>query len=224
MPNLGMIMPKLGMSRSTALSRPKSASNARRASLADALFTGTQQRVLALLFGHPGRSFYATELIGLAGAGSGAVQRELARLSQSGLITAQPLGNQKHYQANTASPVFAELSAIVQKTFGLAEPLRAALAPLAKRIGAAFVYGSVAKQQDTASSDVDLMIVSDTVTYPDLYSALESVSQRLGRTVSPTIYTHKELAKRIKSGESFVTRVLEQPKIWLIGSEDDLAV
>lgn len=224
MPNLGMIMPNLGMSRSAIASRTKAGGVARHVSLADALFTGTQQRVLALLFGQPGRSFYATELIGLAGAGSGAVQRELARLSQSGLITAQAVGNQKHYRANAASPVFEELSAIVQKTFGLAEPLRAALAPLAKRISAAFVYGSVAKQQDTASSDVDLMIVSDGLTYPDLYSSLEDVSQRLGRTVNPTLYTHKELAKRVKSGESFVTRVLEQPKIWLIGGEDELAV
>ncbi|HEU5295788.1 MAG TPA: nucleotidyltransferase domain-containing protein [Burkholderiaceae bacterium] len=212
------------MSRSITTARAKAAAAARHTSLADALFTGTQQRVLALLFGQPGRSFYATELIGLAAAGSGAVQRELARLSQSGLITAHAVGNQKHYRANAASPVFEELSAIVQKTFGLAEPLRAALAPLAKRITAAFVYGSVAKQQDTASSDVDLMVVSDSVSYPDLYATIESASQRLGRTVNPTIYTRKELTKRIKSGESFVTRVLEQPKVWLIGSEDDLAV
>jgi predicted nucleotidyltransferase len=219
-----MIMPNLGTSRTPVASKAKASAAKRHVSLGDALFTGTQQRLLALLFGQPGRSFYATEIIGLAGAGSGAVQRELARLQQSGLITVQPVGNQKHYRANTASPVFAELSAIVQKTFGLAEPLRAALAPLAKRISAAFVYGSVAKQQDTASSDVDLMIVSDGLSYSDLYSALEDVSQRLGRTVNPSIYTHKELARRVKSGESFVTRVLEQPKIWLIGGEDDLAI
>jgi predicted nucleotidyltransferase len=102
--------------------------------------------------------------------------------------------------------------------------LRAALAPLAQRIAAAFVYGSIAKKQDTASSDVDLMVVSDDLAYPDLYATLEAVSQRLGRTVNPTLYTRKELAKRVKSGESFVARVLEQPKIWLIGGEDDLAV
>lgn len=225
MPNLGMIMPNLGTRRSpSSASKAKAAAATRHTSLADALFTGTQQRVMSLLFGQPGRSFYANELIGLVGAGSGAVQRELARLSQSGLITAHVIGNQKHYRANPASPVFEELSAIVQKTFGLAEPLRAALAPLAKRISVAFVYGSVAKQRDTASSDVDLMVLSDSLNYPDLYTALENVSQRLGRTVNPTIYTHKELAKRIKSGEAFVTRVLEQPKIWLIGDEADLAV
>lgn len=216
-------MPNMGTKRLAVPAKRKSAT-APRASLADALFTGTQQRVLALLFGQPERSYYATEIIGLAKAGSGAVQRELARLSQSGLITAQAVGNQKHYRANPASPVFAELSGMVQKTFGLAEPLRAALAPLASRISAAFVFGSIAKQQDTASSDVDLMIVSDSLAYSDLYATLESVTQRLGRTVNPTIYTRKELAKRIKSGESFVTRVLEQPKIWLIGGEDDLAV
>ena len=219
-----MIMPNLGMKQPSTRADKRKPPVARGANMADALFTGTQQRVLALLFGQPERSYYATEIIGLAGAGSGAVQRELARLSQSGLITTQSVGNQKHYQANRASPVFAELSAMVQKTFGLAEPLRAALAPLAKRISAAFVYGSIAKQTDTASSDVDLMIVSDSLAYSDVYATLESVSQRLGRTVNPTIYTHKELAKRIKGGESFVTRVLEQPKIWLIGGEDELAV
>jgi len=90
--------------------------------LADALFSGTQQRVLGLLFGQPERSFYATELIALAGAGSGAVQRELARLAQSGLVTVQPLANRKHYRANPASPIYTELCAIARKTIAAAEP------------------------------------------------------------------------------------------------------
>ncbi|MFN0313956.1 MAG: transcriptional regulator [Burkholderiales bacterium] len=197
---------------------------ARAASLVDALFSGTQQRVLAWLFGQPERSFYATELIGLAGAGSGAVQRELARLAQSGLITARAVGNQKHYQANPAAPIYVELCGIVQKTVGLAEPLRDALAPLAARIRAAFVYGSVAKREDTASSDIDLMLISDDLAYSDLYGALEAVSNRLGRTVNPTIYTPQELAKRVKRKDSFTIRVLAQPKIWLVGSEDAIGL
>lgn len=196
----------------------------RPASLADALFSGTQQRVLAWLFGQPERSFYATELIGLAGAGSGAVQRELARLAQSGLVTARAIGNQKHYQANPEAPIYAELCGIVHKTVGLAEPLREALAPLVARIRAAFVYGSIARREDTALSDIDLMLISDDLAYPDLYAALEAVSQRLGRTVNPTIYTQQELARRVKRKQAFATRVLAQPKLWLIGGEDALGV
>lgn len=101
--------------------------------------------------------------------------------------------------------------------------MRQALAPLAPSIRAAFVYGSVARRQDTASSDIDLMLVSDDLGYPDLFGALETVSQRLGREVKPTIYSRKELSKRIARGDGFVKRVLTQPRIWLIGSDDDLA-
>lgn len=192
--------------------------------LSDALFSTTQQRVLGLLFGQPDRSFYATEMIGLAGVGSGGVQRELARLAQSGLVTVRPVGNQKHYQANPKAPIYAELCGIVRKTFGMAEPLRFALAPLAVPIKCAFVFGSVAKRQDTATSDIDLMVISDSLGYADIFAALEAASTQLGRTVNPTIYSMKELTKRMKQGEAFVTRVLEQPKLWLIGGDDDLRV
>lgn len=213
-------MPKMGTKRSSPVRKePKPAHS----SLADALFAGTQQRLLALLFGQPHRSFYANELIGLANAGSGAVQRELARLVQSGLLTVTSVGSQRHYQANPASPIYAELCAIVQKTVGLAEPLREALAPLAGKIRAAFVYGSVAKRQDTASSDIDLMLLSDELTYGDTYLALEEASARLARTVNPTVLTSAEFRKRLKAKEAFLTRVLAQPKIWLIGGDDDLA-
>ena len=98
------------------LIRPKLGRAQFDATLADALFTRTQQRLFGLLFGHPARSYYVTELIALAGTGSGAVQRELARLVGSGLITVRPIGNQKHYQANPESPLFHELSSIARKT------------------------------------------------------------------------------------------------------------
>jgi predicted nucleotidyltransferase len=194
----------------------------REGSLADALFSTTQQRVLGLLFGQPERSFYATELIGLARAGSGAVQRELARLESSGLVTVRRLGTQKHYQANPDSPLFGELTGIARKTVGLAEPLREALAPLAPRVIAAFVYGSVAKRRDTAASDIDLMVVSDSLTYAEVFGALEPLTAKLGRTINPTVYSRRELARRRKEDNGFVTRVLAQPKVWIIGTEDDL--
>jgi predicted nucleotidyltransferase len=210
-------MPKMG------ISKKRTVRARRQQSLADALFSTTQQRVLGLLFGQPSRSFYATELIALTGAGSGAVQRELVRLEQSGLATVRRLGAQKHFQANPDSPLFAELCSIMRKTVAVAEPLREVLAPLAPRIVAAFVYGSVAKSADTASSDVDLIIISDGVTYADAFAALEPISTRLGRQVNPTVYTRREFAKRIKDRNAFMIRVLAQPKVWLIGTEDDLA-
>jgi predicted nucleotidyltransferase len=189
----------------------------------DALFAKVQQRVLGVLFGNPRRSFYANEVIGLARSGTGAVQRELTRLEGAGLVTVTRVGKQKHYQANTASPVFEELRVLVLKTSGLADVLREALVPLARNVRAAFVYGSIAKGEDTAASDIDLMVISDRLTYADLFEALEEASTRLGRKVSPTIYSSKELSKRVKQDNAFVTRVLAQPKVWLIGNESDLA-
>ena len=215
-PILGSKMPIMGMKAKTPPAVPHT-------SLSDALFSNTQQRVLGYIFGQPERSFFATELIGLAGGGSGAVQRELKRLEESGLVTVTRLGNQKHYQANPQSPIYVEMCGIVQKTVGLAEPLRAALMPFAKKIAASFVYGSVAKRSDTAQSDIDVMVLSDTLEYADLFGALEQAATALGRTINPTIYTRQEFAKRIKQKNVFLTRVLAQPKVWLIGDEHELA-
>ncbi len=211
-----MIVPILG---GKTVSRRSS-----RKSLADALFTKTQQRVLRVLFGQPDRSFYASELIRDAGTGSGAAQRELARLEESGLIVARRIGNQKHYQANAASPLYLELRNIVLKTVGLAEPLRDALKPMASDIRAAFVYGSVAKASDQAASDIDLMVVSDKLSYGDVFGALDKVSRNLGRNVNPTVYSAAEFSKRAKNENAFITRVLNGPKVWVIGTENDLPV
>jgi predicted nucleotidyltransferase len=211
-----MIMPILGKHQGPLRTRRKS--------LADALFTRTQQRVMRVLFGQPQRSFYATELIRDAGTGSGAAQRELAKLEGSGLIVAQRIGNQKHYQANTASPLYSELRSIVLKTVGLTEPLRDALKPLSSYVRAAFVFGSVAKATDQSASDIDLMIISDRLTYGEVFGVLESVTRTVGRKVNPTLYTAAEFSKRAQTENAFVTRVLEQPKLWVIGSEGDLPV
>ena len=192
------------------------------AGIANALFPKVRQRVLSVLFGNPGRSFYANEVIALALSGTGAVQRELAALSEAGLLTITKQGNQKHYQANALTPVFSELRGLIMKTMGLADVLRTALAPLALQIDAAFVYGSVAKQQDNASSDIDLLVVSPDLGYADVFGALESATNSLARKVNPSLYTSADLVKRIKQKNAFVTRVLQQPKIWLIGNEDQL--
>lgn len=209
---MGIIVPNMGTKTiKRKLLKPTS--------LADTLFSSTQQRVLGRLFGQPDRSFYATELIA-AGGGSGAVQRELARLEASGLVESSRIGNQKHYQANRQSPIFEELRGIVLKTFGVADVLRETLAPLADRIAMAFIYGSVASGADTAKSDIDVMLIGDEISYPDVLEVLAPCEKRLGRAVNPTIYSKKELKKKQAAGNSFLERVLNQPRIVLMGADD----
>lgn len=186
--------------------------------LADALFTPVQQRVLALLFGHPERSFRSAEVIALADSGTGAVHRQLVRLAETGLIKVSHHGNQKLYQANADSPVFAELHGLVIKTIGLAGPLEAALEPFRERIQAAFVYGSIAKGSDTARSDVDLMVICDDLAYSDLYDALQEAEATLGRPVHVSLATEAEWKRKLAEGNAFVTKIQAQPKIPLIGS------
>jgi predicted nucleotidyltransferase len=190
--------------------------------LGDALFGKTQRRVLGLLFGDAERSYFANELVRLAGSGTGAVHRELAALEAAGLISATRVGNQKHYRANRASPIFEELRGIVLKTFGVAGVLRDALAPVAPKISAAFVYGSLAKGTDTAASDIDLMIVSDDVSYSQVLELGAQAERRLGRKVNPTVFSHAEWRKKLDDGSAFANRVIAQPKIFVIGSEDAL--
>ena len=193
-----------------------------RTGIADALFSTTQQRVLALLFGQPKRSFFTNELIGLVGAGSGVVQREIRRLVESGLVLSTNIGTQKHYQANPAAPIFKELRSIVTKTLGPAEVLRSALAPLGDVVRLALIYGSVAKGNDTAHSDIDLLIVSDTLTLEQVYATLTSVEQQLGRRVSPTLYSVADFRRRQSKGNAFLTKVLAGTVIRLTEDHDDL--
>lgn len=191
-------------------------------SIGDALFTKTQQQVLRLLFGQPGRSFYANEIVRYAGLGIGTVQRELARLSEVGLLVVTRQGNQKHYQANAASPIFEELRGIVVKTFGVAEVLKDVLLPFADKIQVAFIYGSVAKGSDTAGSDIDLMLIAKGLSYTALMARLGEIEAQLGRAVNPTLYSLAELNRKRKEDNAFVVRVLQQPKIILMGSMDDI--
>ena len=209
-PILGVIIPNVGLLQTSP------------AGLSDALFAKTQRRVLGVLFGNPDRSFFSNEIVRMAESGIGAVHRELAALEAAGLVMATRIGNQKHYQANRASPIFEELRSIVVKTFGVADVLREALAPLAGKIQAAFIYGSVAKGSDTASSDIDLMVISDKVGYSDLFALTTAAEQRLGRKVNPTVYTPHELRQKVAEQNAFATRVLDQAKIFVTGSEDDL--
>ena len=188
--------------------------------LADALFTTTQQRVLALLFGQPDRSFFVTEIIDLADLGRGTIQRELSRLAECGLATVFRVGNQKHYQANRGSPLFGELCSIIRKTVGLKTPVLAALQGVSEQITLALIYGSIAKRQETAASDIDLLLVSNTLTLEAAYTALAPAEKQLDRRVNPMLYTSSEFQRRRTSRTGFLTRILQDSHLVLMGSID----
>jgi len=192
-------------------------------SLSNALFSKVQQRVLALIFGQPERSFYTSEIKRNVNSGTGAVERELSRLQRSGLVSIERIGNQKHYRANRQSPIFAELHSLVIKTVALTEPLRKSLEPYSDKIKAAFVYGSVAKGTDTARSDIDLMVIGDELSYSDLYAALQDVENALGRKVSPKFLSLKDWRRKASDKGSFISKVNVLPKIFVFGSEKDLS-
>ncbi len=210
-PNSGVIIPDMGNIESS-FSEPTS--------LSEVLFSGVQQRVLGVLFGQPDRSFYANEIAKLGNTGRGALQRELERMTSSGLITMTAIGHQKHYQANRDSPIFHELRGIVLKTFGLSDVIRQALSGHAAAIEHAFIYGSVARGADTASSDIDLMVIAEGLRYSELFESLAKAEETLGRKVNPTLYSRKAFTKKAQADNQFVSRVLEQPRIVLIGDED----
>ncbi|MBE0597109.1 MAG: nucleotidyltransferase domain-containing protein [Desulfuromonadales bacterium] len=187
-----------------------------------ALFTKTQRQVLGLLFGNPGRTYYLNEIVRKAEVGIGTVQRELEKLTAAGLLTVKKVGNQKHYQADSRSPIFQELRGIVLKTFGVADELRQALEPFSSKITIAFVYGSIARGADTASSDIDIMIISEGLGYPEVIDAFTEAETRLGRPINPTLYSPAEIRRKLAEDNSFLKRVTGQEKIFLIGSDDDI--
>ncbi len=211
-----MTIPEMGMVAKPRVHRVPTSG------LAGALFTPVQQVVLGLLFGQPDRRFQSGELIRLADSGTGAVHRLLTRLAEAGLVSVDRVGNQKYYQANRASPVFDELHGLIVKTSGLIGPLRAALAPLAERIRAAFVYGSIAKGTDRAASDIDVMVISDDVDYTELFSALTPGESALARTVSPNLMSLGEWRRKQKQA-GFAARIAGQPRLFVLGSDSDLA-
>lgn len=207
-----------GAAKKSKLKRKSS----RKKSLVDALFTSTQQKMLRIFFGNPDRKFFATEVITLAGAGSGAIQRELATFAETGLLSVEQVGKQKYFQANQSSPIFDELRQITLKTVGLAEPLRDALRKTGVTIDLALVYGSVAKGTDKASSDIDLLVVSDSLSLEELYEKLEPTERLLSRKISPTLYSVFEFNKKVLAKNPFLQKVLAGDHITLIGDKDVL--
>ncbi len=189
--------------------------------LADLLFGRTRGAVLALLYGRSDQSFYTRQIAREVNASVGAVQRELENLSKVGLIVRKSVGSQVFYQANRDAPIFREMQALVNKTIGIFSIFRSALQPLSKRIDVAFVYGSVAREQETAQSDVDLMVVGK-ATLDEVLSRLSTIEKSIGRPVNPTVYSVAEFKSKLASGNHFLTAVLKGQKVFLLGDEHEL--
>jgi predicted nucleotidyltransferase len=190
--------------------------------IAQSLFSEVQLKVLAILFGQPNRTFQMSEIISLANSGVGAVHRIVMRLVKSGLVNEDIIGRTKFYHANTESPVFHEICGIVIKTVALTIPLQSALTPYMSSICSAFIYGSIASGTDNASSDIDIMIIGEELRYTDILNATQSIESYIKRTISVKILTRKEWESKVEEQNPFITRVLNQPKIFLKGSEYDI--
>ncbi|MGO8934727.1 MAG: nucleotidyltransferase domain-containing protein [Terracidiphilus sp.] len=175
--------------------------------------------VLALLYGAPDESFFVRQIAREIGASAGSVQRELALLTNAGLIDRSPLGSQVFYRANREYPAFAELRALLAKTTGVFQLLKAALDPFSARIKFAFVYGSVARGEDKATSDIDLMVVGD-LSFDEILEAVSPLEKHLRRPVNPTIYSLGQLKQRCRAGNHFLRSLRNNVKVFLIGNED----
>ncbi len=209
-PSLGIIIPNMGIPDGVGHSP------------LEALLTPVQARLLGLVFSQPQRRFQGSELIREAGSGVGGTHRQLKRLTEAGLFTLVPMGSQKFYQANRKSPIFGELHSLILKTVGLAQPLRDALSPVADRVKAAFVYGSIAAGNARAESDVDLMVISDNLDYASVFELLQPVEQLLARKINPTVMPSVDWTRKREMPDSFASRIATGPKIWVIG--DDAAI
>jgi len=192
-----------------------------RSPLAEALFGRVRGLILALFYGHPEQAFYTREVIRALSVGRGAVQRELSRLCAAGILIREKRGREVYHRANPDCPIHAELTGLMLKTLGLADVLRAALSELSGGIGVAFVYGSLARGTPGARSDVDLMVVGS-VGFAQVVAALGAIEEVLGREVNPSVYSAQELRNRLAHGDHFVSTVLREPKLFLIGGEDEL--
>jgi predicted nucleotidyltransferase len=188
---------------------------------APSLFGKTRQTLLALLYARADEEHLQENLIQLAGLGRGAVQRELEFLARAGVVRRTVRGRQVYFQANRDCPIFAELRGLVVKTAGVADALRAALGPLAGRIRAAFVYGSVAKGTEGRASDVDVMVIGE-VTFAEVSDALGRAQKAIGREVNPSVYAPADFRAKLAAKQHFLRTVLKGEKIFLIGDEHEL--
>lgn len=190
--------------------------------IAQALFTPAQQKLLGLLFVRVNQGFHLNEIMRLTGLGSASAQRELKRLHDSGLIVSERIGNVRRFRPNKECLVYAELSGLVKKTFGLVSVLNSALAPLASALNVAFVYGATAKEQEAMETNVELLLIGDNTSYGELLSRLPVAERILRRKINPNLYSVPDFRRRLREQQPFILQVLHEQKIYVLGDEANL--
>ncbi len=186
------------------------------------LFFGAyRQQVLGLLLLHPDEFFHLREIARITRTQPGTLRRELALLAGAGVLSHERVGNLVRYRANTSCPIYEELRGILKKTSGVADVLRSALAPLSGRTSAAFIYGSVSRGSERQASDVDVMVIGD-VTFEEVVAALHGSQVDLRREINPSVFNRAEFVRNAKKKGSFLARVLAEPRIFVLGSDDEL--
>jgi predicted nucleotidyltransferase len=191
-------------------------------SAVDLLFPGTyRRRVLGLMLLHPDRALHVREIARLTGTTAGTLNKELARLHKAQLLNREVVGNQLQYIANRSNPLYPELASILKKTIGIGDVLADALAPHADRIRIALIFGSIARHEETSGSDVDLLVIGD-ISFGEIVSATHATQAELGREINPQVFSKAEWRQRVKSRDAFTSDVLQRPKIFLIGNDNEL--
>jgi predicted nucleotidyltransferase len=189
--------------------------------LSPVLFAEYRSRVLGLLLLHPERTYYLREVARLTGTVPGTLKREMDKLLEVGLLTVKKVGNQNHYRANQECPVYVDLANILRKTSGINDVVMNALLPLSEKLQSAFIFGSVASGKENAKSDIDLMLIGE-VSYSEVLSLVHPLQEQLGREINPKIYGVKEWSKLIQDNGAFVQDVMNKPKLFIIGNEQQL--
>ena len=190
--------------------------------LISVLFPATRRAVLATTLMHPNRWWFLADLARQIGVPPSSLQREMKSLVEVGILLRRQEGKQVYFKPDANCPILFELQGIMTKTVGLVDVLRDALDPFKKSIKGAFVYGSIARSEELSESDVDLMIVGN-ASLADLSPALQKAEERLAREVNPTLFSPEEFAKKLKQGHHFLKTVLGSDKLFILGSQDDLA-
>jgi DNA-binding transcriptional ArsR family regulator len=188
----------------------------------DALLPKTRQGILAAMLVRPEKAWYVSELARRMGVPSSSLQRELQDLTEAGILKTHRQGRMAYYQANTDSPLFPELRGLFLKTAGLVDVLADALEPLNEKLRIAFVYGSIASGDEQSDSDIDLMVLG-TISPLELALPLRKARELLGREINPTIYSPAEFDIKRRAQDHFLTHVLDKPKLFVLGNQNDLA-